>query len=109
MLTRMQTLLGARTLAQCFLAFTGCRYLARVAHCSDATAAAECSGGFESTERTGWLFILFNVCDEIKTLVSGGGWDEHLHHIGCVVSACVNMAIMRTTDNAALQRASGSL
>merc|ERR1711904_225883 len=56
-------------------------------------------------EATGWLFILFNVCDEVKTIMNRGGWDEHLHHCGCIVSASVNMAIMRSTKNIALKGA----
>ena len=51
------------------------------------------------------MFIGFNLLDEVKVLMMGGGVDEHIHHCACAISASVNMAILRATKQQVLKTA----
>lgn len=50
--------------------------------------------------RNGLMFLALNVVDEMKTIISKGGMDEHIHHTMCILVSYVNLRLfVRSTDS----------
>lgn len=88
---------SGKSIVQGYLAYQGCRHLLYPALHNSELYVSNC-------ERTGWIFVAFNVVDEVAAIINGDGLDSHVHHILCVAVGAANFALMRTTQDYELRR-----
>ena len=88
---------SGKSIVQGYLAYQGCRHLLYPTLHSSEIYVSNC-------ERTGWVFVAFNVADEVAAIINGDGLDSHVHHILCATVGAANFALMRTTQDYELRR-----
>merc|ERR1711907_50462 len=93
----------ARSATQAYLAGEGVKYLM---HRGDPAVDKIVSGTGNvetSCYRSGVIFILLNIADELKVIAQRGGIDEHFHHTLCCIMPIINMGVLRRTSSISLK------